>query len=114
MRLHSFFTSEAFQKAVAIALATDYKDYDDFVKKYGSPVRPSPASDVLVSWQMVGSFFEGVGVLISEKLLDMNLVQKLFMVKPYWEKAEPIVKEMRKHQILGCVDSWIPRFTFIS
>ncbi len=92
MRLHSFYNSEMFQKAVTIAFATDYKDYDDFVKKYGS----SAPSDVQISLRMVGGFFEGVGVLISEKLLDINLVQKLFTVEAFWEKAEPIVKGMRK------------------
>ena len=92
MRLHSFYNSEAFQKAVTLAFATNYGDYDDFVKKYGSPSQ----NDVVVSLRMVGGFFEGVGVLISEKLLDINLVQKLFTVEAFWEKAEPIVKGMRK------------------
>lgn len=92
MRLHSFYNSEAFQKAVTLAFATDYKDYDDFVKKFGS----SSATDVQISLRMVGGFFEGVGVLASEKLLDINLVQKLFTVEVFWEKAEPIVKGMRK------------------
>jgi hypothetical protein len=52
MRLHSFYNSEMFQKAVTIVLSTDYKDYDDFVKEYGS----SSASDVLISSRMVVAF----------------------------------------------------------
>jgi hypothetical protein len=92
MRLHSIYISEAYQKATARVKDTDYKDYDDFVKKYGSP---SP-NDVQISLQMVGTFFEGLGVLLSEKLLDINLIQKLFAVEKYWKKAEPIVKELRK------------------
>ena len=45
---------------------------------------------------MVGTFFEGVGVLLSEKLLDINLILKLFAVELYWKKVEPLVKELRK------------------
>ena len=41
IRLYSFYNSEAYQKAVARVLALDYRDYDDFVKKYGSVPSPS-------------------------------------------------------------------------
>jgi hypothetical protein len=102
MRLHSFYNSEMFQKAVTIVLSTDYKDYDDFVKEYGS----SSASDVLISSRMVGGFFEGIGVLVNEKLLDITLVQKLFTVDVFWEKAEPIVKGMRKQLSRPALYEW--------
>ena len=95
IRLYSFYNTEACQKALAKVLALDYKDYDDFVKKYGSLLSPSP-NDVQISLQMVGTFFEGVGVLLSQGLLDINLVQKLFDVKGYWRKIEPVVIELRK------------------
>jgi len=65
------------------------------VKKYGS--MPSPSlNELQTSLQMVGTFFEGLGVLLSEKLLDINLIQKLFAVELYWKKIEPLVKELRK------------------
>ncbi len=102
MRLHSFYNSEMFQKAVTITFATDYRDYDDFVKKYGSPSQ----NDVIISSRMVGGFFEGLGVLVSEKLLDINLVQKLFTVEGFWEKAEPIVKGMRKQLDMPALYEW--------
>ena len=95
IRLYSFYNTEACQKALAKVLALDYKDYDDFVKKYGSLLSPSP-NDVQISLQMVGTFFEGVGVLLSQGLLDINLVQKLFDVKGYWRKIEPVVIELRR------------------
>jgi len=95
IRLYSFYNSEACQKALATVLALDYRDYDDFVKKYGSVPSPSP-NEVQVSLQMVGTFFEGVGVLLSQGLLDINLVQKLFNVGGYWKKIEPIVRELRR------------------
>ena len=95
MRLYSNYNTEACQKALAKVLALDYKDYDDFAKKYGSIPSSSP-NEVQISIQIVGNFFEGVGVLLSQGLLDINLVQKLFNVKGYWKKIEPVVMELRK------------------
>lgn len=91
IRLYSVYSSKAYQKAIAIINALDYKDYEDFVKKYGLMPSTSP-NEVSISLGMVGTFFEGVGVLLSEKLLDINLVLKLFAVEMYWKKVEPLVK----------------------
>ena len=95
LQLYSFYNSETCQKALARVLALDYRDYEDFVKKYGAIPSPSP-NEVQISLQMVGTFFEGVGVLLSQGLLDVSLVQKLFNVKGYWKKIEPVVIELRK------------------
>jgi len=95
LQLYSFYNTETCQKALSRVLALEYRDYDDFVKKYGSIPSPSP-NEVQVSLQMVGTFFEGVGVLLSQGLLDIHLVQKLFNVKGYWKKIEPVVIELRK------------------
>jgi hypothetical protein len=95
LRLYLFYNSKEYQEAVAKLLAAEYKDYNDFVKKYGSIPSPSP-NEVQISLQMVATFFEGAGVLLSEKLLDINLVQKLFFVELYWGKIEPLAKELRK------------------
>ena len=95
IRLYSVYSGKTLQKALAIVMALDYKDYEDFVKKYGPMPSTSP-NEVLISVGIVGTFFEGVGVLLSERLLDINLVLKLFAVEMYWKKVEPLVKEGRK------------------
>jgi hypothetical protein len=43
-------------------------------------------------------FFEGVGVLLQRKLLDIGLVSDLFgaEVKLAWKAVKPIVEERRK------------------
>ena len=98
MRLYSTWGGKEYQEALFRHLAANFKDYNDFVKKYGPIPSPnvSALNDVQISFQMVGTFFEGLGVLLSEKLVDINLVQKLFAVKVYWEKTEPLMKELRK------------------
>ncbi len=92
-RLLSVYNSKDFQEAVLRIQALDYKDYDDFVKKYGSL---NALNELHISLGMVGNFYETVGVLVSEKLLDINLVQKLFTVEPTWKKGEPLIREARK------------------
>jgi len=98
MRLYLFYSSKEYQEALARHLAADFRDYDDFVSKYGDLPSRSPVdiNAVQISFQMVSTFFEGVGVLLSEKLLDIKLIQKLFAVEIYWKKTEPLVGELRK------------------
>lgn len=94
MRLNTHYNSEVFQRALNRVLNSEFKDFDDFVKKFGL----ASQNDVTVSFQMMGSFYEGLGVLLSEKLIDVNLVQKMFTVDTYWEKARPLVFALRKQE----------------
>ena len=73
------------------------------VKKYGAIPSPS-LNEVHISLQMVATFFEGAGVVMSEELLDINLVQKHSSVELYWRKIEPLVKELRKQS--GSLTFW--------
>ena len=100
MRLNTQYNSEGFLRATNRVLDSDFKDFDDFVKKYESQ------NDVSISYQMIGSFFEGLGVLLSEKLIDINLCQKLFTVDMYWEKAKPVVIGLRKQHGKPTLYEW--------
>jgi len=46
----------------------------------------------------VGIFFEGIGVLLSRKLIDSGLVDDLFRhsIKMSWEKMKPSIERIRK------------------
>jgi hypothetical protein len=48
--------------------------------------------------QRVGSFYEGLGVLVKEKFVDIRLVALLMtiMTRTWWEKYKPIVEEGRR------------------
>ena len=93
MRLYSTYCSKEFTEALTRYLNADFKNYDDFVKKYG----PIPSENpVQIAFQMVGTFFEGIGELLHKKLIDAEIVQDLFAVELYWTKAEPLMKELRK------------------
>jgi len=94
MRLYSELYGEEFTVAWTRFLAADFKDYDDFIEKYGGSM-PSE-NPVQIAYQMVMSYFEGIGELLHKKLIDIRTVEDLFQVQLYWEKAEPLMKDMRK------------------
>jgi len=88
MTLYGTFQDKEFQAELAKVMTAEFKDYDDAVKKYG--------------WEFgfpVGLFFEGVGVLLHRRLVDISLVDDLFTfdIRIVWEKLKPIVEGARKH-----------------
>jgi hypothetical protein len=94
MRLYSDWGSEELQKAVGTVMRLEFKDYDDYVKKYGS----SLTTDAFAGIWKVAWFFNGVGVLVQGKLADVELVDKLFgyMILGIWEGLKPIIEGMKK------------------
>ena len=66
LRLYTTFNSKEFLKTWDGVLKRDVKDFDDYEKKIGW-------SEVLE----VGMFFEGIGVLLKRKLINIDLVDDL-------------------------------------
>jgi len=86
--LYKEFGSIEFQEALGRLRAREYKDFDDYEKQYG--------------WAeaiAIGTFFEGAGLLLKRKLVDIKLVDDLFTtpVKLSWKGMKPIVYDSRKH-----------------
>ena len=93
IRLASDMRSAEVVAAFADMHGAEFKDYDDFVKKYGMPFSKN---QVPMSLVMIGNYFEELGVLFSNKLIDAHLVSQLFPTTEAWEKMEPFVKGLRK------------------
>jgi len=87
MRLYSTFGSKDFQEAYRELFEMEFKDYDDFLKKRKDK-----------RLHEVGILFEGIGILLHRKLVDIGLVDDLFsgVVKVTWEKIKPIAEGDRK------------------
>lgn len=87
MRLYSQFDSLEFQRMWEEVLKRDAKNYEDYYSKYG------PAEVTAV-----GMFFEGIGILLKRKLIDIDLVDDMFTspIKRTWEKFESLILESRK------------------
>jgi hypothetical protein len=71
----------------------EFEDYDDFVKRYGKFISKN---QVPMSFMMMGNFYEQIGVLLRNRLIDASLVDQLFPVIITWEKTKPLVEGMRK------------------
>jgi hypothetical protein len=93
IRLASDMRSVEVVAAFADMHGAEFNDYDDFVKKYGMPFS---RNQVPMSLVMIGNYFEELGVLFSNKLLDAHLVDQLFPISKAWEKMEPVIKGLRK------------------
>jgi hypothetical protein len=87
MKLYSQFNSLEFQKVWYEVLKREAKDYYEYEKKYGWAEATT-----------VGIFFEGIGILLRRKLIDIELVDDMFTtpIKWTWEKMKDIALEWRK------------------
>jgi hypothetical protein len=87
MRLYSTFGSKEFQDAWTRIESIEFKNYDEYVKKCG-----------LGDYAQCATFFEGIGVLLQKKLIDINLVNALFSVplKHMYERMKPIIEGNRE------------------
>jgi len=97
LRLYATFDSKEFLKPWVGVLKRDAKDFDDYEKKY--------------SWLEaleVGMFFEGIGVLLKRKLINIDLVDDLFTgpIKMTWEKMEYLTKKARKQREAPTIFEW--------
>ena len=89
MRLYSTFGTKEFQEAwFKVREMGEFEDYSDYKRKYG-----------FLETNEVGVFFNGVGVLLHRRLIDINLVDDLFhsVVLRTWEKAKPSIEAARRH-----------------
>ena len=86
IRLYSTFGSNELQDAWEKTQTREYKDFNAYKTEYG-----------LREVNEVGWFFEGVGILLHRKHIDIGLVDDLFSspVKRAWEKLKPIAEGER-------------------
>ena len=97
MKLYSDFNSLEFQKMWEEILKRESKDADEYQEKYG-----------WAEYTAVGMFFEGLGILLKRKLIDIELVDDMFTthIKWTWEKVRDLVIEARKDSNQPEVFEW--------
>jgi len=98
MKLYSQFSSLEFQKVWYEVLKREAKDHYDYEKKYG-----------WVEFSVIDIFFEGIGILLKRKLIDIELVDDMFTtpVKWTWEKMKDITLEWRKVRNAPEIGEWL-------
>jgi len=99
MQIYNRFQDKEFLRQNIEIMNMEWVDFDDFWEKYGLIVNPEATSLIF----SVGTYFEGIGVMVKEKLIDVKLVDDLMtgLVVRYWEKLEPIIPRKRCNEYLG-------------
>jgi len=104
IRLYSTYGSREFQEAWVETLRLEFKDYHDYLKKYGA----TSEKPVYTSVNMVAAYFEGIGILLRRKLIDIALVDDLLSsdIVLTWHKMKPIVEGWRKQFNRPQISEW--------
>jgi len=105
MRLYSTYSSNEFREALIKVMNLQFKDYEDYVKKYGPWFSDEPAHKAMA---MVAMFFDGAGVLLYKKLIDKSLIYDLFSaaIRVFWEKMKPVMLGLRRESNDPKVFEW--------
>jgi len=104
MRLYSAFTSKELTEAGLMIGSLEYKNYNDFVEKYGMPSAEKP---VWTALYMAINYLNEVGMLLHRGFIDIESVDELFgyRVAVFWEKLKPLIEGWRK-QLNPQVAKW--------
>ena len=94
MEIYDTYRSPEFRKRAQTIGNLEYTDFDDFWAKYGREANP----DLWAEWFSNASFFNGIGVLVSRGLLDIDLVEELLgnITDRSWEMMGVIIYGWRK------------------
>lgn len=72
-----------------------WENWDDFQQKYGGP---DSDFEAMAAINTMGTFFEGVSLLVERGLIDFSLVDSLLRnaLMSYWEKCGPMTLEAQE------------------
>ena len=92
--LYETYRSPEFRKMQIEVLRMDCENFDEFDEKYG----PEADLESYSKWQSVLAFFNGIGVLLKNDMIDINLVDELLsnMIFATWDRTGSIIKEWRE------------------
>ena len=82
-------TSGELQQAMVKVINLNFKDYNDFVKKYGPLASDKPEQMAIMT---IGNYLETLGTLVRRKLVDIDLVYEFWghNLMLYYEKMKPL------------------------
>ena len=89
-------TDPAFINSWRIFITKQWKDEHEFIELF-NPSNPSD-DEFYIAMGHIGSFYEGLGVFVKEKLLDIRLLALLMsgMTIMFWKKVAPVVEPFRE------------------
>jgi len=104
MQLYDRWAGTDFKKLSREVMEQNFIDYDDYISKYDSDINP----EAYDKNRSLGSFYEGIGVLVKRNLIDPHMVDDLMSnaILRYWEKYGPIMAEIRVHRNYPQAGEW--------
>jgi hypothetical protein len=86
MRVYEGFKSREMLEAMSRVGAAQFETFDDYRKKYN-----------LLDVEQIAVYFEGIGALLEQDLIDIKLVDSLFgpSLQGAWEPMKPVIYGMR-------------------
>jgi len=92
IKLSPWFNIDAkdIQEAISNVRSLEYADYKDYLKKYaGKPEQNS--------LRLLGNYFEGIGTLVSMKLVEPGIVFNFWgdVAESVWDENEELINGMR-------------------
>ena len=100
MRLYSTYTNKEFTDAEYDIMGLQFKDFEDFRKKYGSRGSEN-MRETSKSISVVLGFYELVGTLVYRKCIELGLAYDVFgfsNVKDIYEKVKPLILGLRRER----------------
>jgi hypothetical protein len=94
MRISSWWTTEETFRQWLRTMDLEFKDFEDFTKKYGNVLSEKPEQIAVI---ITMDHFDAVGYLLHRKMIDYGLV-RLMPVVATWEKVKPLVEGLRRQQ----------------
>lgn len=94
MRINSWWTTEETFKQWLRTMDLEFKDFEDFTKKYGSVLLEKPEQ---IAIMITMEHFDAVGYLLHRKMIDYGLV-RLMPVVATWDRVKPVVEGLRSRQ----------------
>ena len=90
------FNNPQYQKANEKIYNSNWNSYAEFKNMYMGG--DNPDQEFIDAYNLLGSFYEGIGVLVKEGYLNVRLVALLMSgpIMEYWRKNEPIIQEFRE------------------
>jgi hypothetical protein len=94
MNVFQKFEEPDFQNTYWELMSLQWRDFEDYLTKYDEKVNPESFRKI----SRVGTFFEGIGVLVKRGFIDAAIVDDMMsmFIIGWWEKYEPIYIGYRK------------------
>ena len=94
MQMYNQLSTERHMKKWIDQINMEWKDYDDFEKKYGSDVDPDNFARRYSNMYI----YDGIGYLLKENQIDVDTAYQLgaIVFVWHWKKYEPIMTEHRR------------------